>query len=65
MADWKGRLFFLTFGALVAAVGYLLHHWGEPIGILIGLVGGACIAVSTVFSDRLFEKTIGFMARFW
>lgn len=43
-----------------------MWHWGEPAGLwTLGLAGCACIAVSAVLSDALFEKTIKFLGLFW
>jgi hypothetical protein len=62
----QGRIFFFLFGAVLAVVGSLMWHWGEPAGLwILVLIGCACMAVSAVLSDSLFEKTIGFLSRFW
>ncbi|WP_093059082.1 hypothetical protein [Variovorax sp. YR634] len=66
MTTRQGRIFFFSFGAVLAIVGGLMWHWGEPAGLwTLGLAGCACIAVSAVLSDALFEKTIKFLGLFW
>jgi hypothetical protein len=65
MANWKGRLFIFALGAAIAGIGYLLWASGDQAGFLIGLIGGACIAMSTMLPNSLFERTINFIGRFW
>ncbi|BEP50758.1 MULTISPECIES: hypothetical protein [Variovorax] len=65
MANWKGRLSVLAFGAAIAGIGYLLWASGDRVGFLFGLIGGACIAVSAMLPNSLFEKTVSFVGRFW
>jgi hypothetical protein len=52
-------------GAAIAGIGYLLWASGDQAGFLIGLIGGACIAMSTMLPNSLFERTINFIGRFW
>ncbi|TWD75793.1 hypothetical protein FB547_1156 [Variovorax beijingensis] len=52
-------------GSAIAGIGYLMWGSGDRTGFLIGLIGWACIVMSTVLPNSLFEKAVNFIGRFW